>query len=174
MENMLNSINLLIHILAAVFCVAAPFYQLRWVKRRGKLGKQLIYSFDRVMESVLNMQVKLCFVLINILILTGIAFPIIYYSFHGEWRDVTKIALVVFYAKAGLALIGLAINTHSVFLLNPVIQETFASFTPDEQPPDELLSRFWKLRAQRKMTCQLCFVLALIIVTITPLLRFYK
>ncbi len=174
MENILFSINLDIHILAAIFCVAAPFYQLRWVKRRGKLGKPLIFSFDRVMESVLDLQVKLCFALIITLILSGIAFPLIHYGFHGSWKEVSNIALVIFFTKMVLALIGLAINTHSVFILNPQIQETFAAFTPEEQPPDELLSRFWKLRTQRKMTCQFCFVLALIIVIITPLLRFYK
>jgi hypothetical protein len=46
MENILYTINLTIHVLAAIFCVAAPFYQLRWVKLRGKLGHPIIYPFD--------------------------------------------------------------------------------------------------------------------------------
>ena len=35
MENVLYSINLVIHIMAAILCVAAPFYQLRWLKLGG-------------------------------------------------------------------------------------------------------------------------------------------
>ena len=52
MENILYSVNLAIHVLAAIFCVAGPFYQLRLVKLRGKLGYPLIYPFDRVMENI--------------------------------------------------------------------------------------------------------------------------
>jgi hypothetical protein len=174
MENILYTINLDIHILASILCVAGPFYQLLWVRRRGKLGHPLIYPFDRVMESVLSLQPKLCFGFIIILILTGFAFPLIHYGFHGKLRDVSNLSLTVFYAKTVLAFIGLAIVTHSVFILAPQIAKTFATFTPDKQPPDEVLNRFWALRAKRKMLCQFCFILALIIVIITPILRFYK
>lgn len=48
MENVLYCINLAIHVLAAIFCVAAPFYQLRLVNLRGKLGYPIIYDLDRV------------------------------------------------------------------------------------------------------------------------------
>jgi hypothetical protein len=174
MENILYSINLAIHILATIFCVAGPFYQLLWVRRRGKLGRPLIYQFDRVMESVLSLQPKLCFAFIITLIVTGFAFPLIHYVFHGEWKKVSDLSLIIFSAKAILAFIGLSIVTHSVWILAPQIAKTFATFSPEKQPPDELLNRFWTLRAKRKMLCQFCFVLALIIVIITPILRFYK
>jgi len=173
-ENILYSINLAIHILATIFCVAGPFYQLLWVRRRGKLGHPLIYPFDRVMESVLSLQPKLCFAFIITLILTGFAFPLIHYGFHGAWREVSGLSLMIFSAKAILAFIGLAIVTHSVWILAPQIANTFATFSPEKQPSDELLNRFWVLRAKRKMLCQFCSVLALIIVIITPILRFYK
>jgi hypothetical protein len=174
MENILYSINLTIHILAAIFCVAAPFYQLRWVKLRGKLGHPIIYPFDRVLENVLDFQVKLCFALISTLIITGFIFPLIHYSFHGSWGEVSDLILYIFSAKAILAFIGLAINSHGVFILNPEIQRTFATFTPGEDPPDELLNKFWALRGLRKKLCAFCFCLALVIVVITPILRFYK
>jgi hypothetical protein len=174
MENILYTINLTIHILAAIFCVAAPFYQLRWVKLRGKLGHPIIYPFDRVLENVLDFQVKLCFGLIATLIISGFFFPLIHYGFHGQWRQVSTFILYVFAAKAVLAAIGLAINTHGVFILNPEIQRTFATFSATEQPPDELLNKFWALRGLRKKLCAFCFCLALIIVVITPILRFYK
>ncbi|KKK67059.1 hypothetical protein LCGC14_2957870, partial [marine sediment metagenome] len=109
MENVLYSINLAIHILAAILCVAGPFYQLRWVKLRGKLGYPLIYPFDKVVESVLSLQPRLCFTFIIILIITGFAFPLIHYGFHGEWREVSNLSLAIFSAKTILALIGLSI-----------------------------------------------------------------
>lgn len=174
MENILYSINLTIHVLASIFCVAAPFYQLRWVKLRGKLGHPIIYPFDRVLENVLDFQVKLCFALISTLIITGFIFPLIHYGFHGQLREVSNLVLYVFAAKAILAFVGLAINTHGVFILNPEIQRTFAAFTPNEDPPDELLNKFWALRSMRKKLCAFCFCLALVIVVITPILRFYK
>ena len=42
------SINLAIHVLAAILCVAGPFYQLRLVKLRGKLGYPIIYDLDLI------------------------------------------------------------------------------------------------------------------------------
>ncbi len=174
MENILYSINLAIHVLAAIFCVAAPFYQLRWVKLRGKLGFPLIYPFDRVMENVLSLQVKLCFAFILTLIATGFAFPLIHYGFHGQMREASGLVLSIFSAKTILAFFGLAINIHGVWILDPQIQKTFATFSPNEQPPDELLNRFWVLRGRRKKICTFCFCLALVIVVITPILRFYE
>ena len=174
MENVLYSINLAIHVLAAIFCVAGPFYQLRLVKLRGKLGYPLIYDLDRVMENILSLQPRLCFTFIVILIVTGFTFPLIHYGFHGEWREVSNLPLAIFTAKTILAFAGLAINIHGVWILDPEIQKTFATFSPGSQPPDELLNRFWALRATRKRICQFCFALALTIVMITPILRFYK
>ena len=174
MENLLYSINMAIHLLAAIFCVAGPFYQLRLVKLRGKLGYPIIYPFDRVMENILSLQPKLCFSFIVTLIITGFAFPLIHYAFHGEWREASDLSLAIFAAKTILAFIGLAINIHGVWILDPEIQKTFATFSPTEQPPDELLNRFWALRTTRKKFCQFCFGLALTIVIITPILRFYK
>ncbi len=48
MENVMYSINLAIHVLAAIFCLSGPFYQLRLVKLRGKLGYPIIYDLDLV------------------------------------------------------------------------------------------------------------------------------
>ncbi len=174
MENLLYSINLAIHVLAAIFCVAGPFYQLRLVKLRGKLGYPLIYDLDRIMENILSFQPRLCFAFIVTLIVTGFTFPLIHYGFHGEWREVSNLPLAIFIAKTILAFIGLAINIHGIWILDPEIQKTFATFSPANQPPDELLNRFWALRTTRKRLCSVCFGLALTIVIITPILRFYK
>lgn len=174
MENILYSVNLAIHVLAAIFCVAGPFYQLRLVKLRGKLGYPLIYPFDRVLENILSLQPRLCFAFIITLIITGFNFPLIHYAFNGEWREASSLALTTFSVKTILAFIGLAITIHGIWILDPKLQKTFASFSPTEQPPDELLNRFWALRSLRKRICQTCFGIALVIVVITPILRFYK
>jgi hypothetical protein len=138
------------------------------------LGYPIIYPFDRVVENVLSLQPRLCFAFISILIITGFTFPLIHYAFHGEWREVSNFVLTIFSAKTILAFIGLAINIHGVWILDPEIQKTFATFSPTEQPRDEILNRFWALRTTRKRTCQFCLGLALTIVIITPILRFYK
>ena len=125
-------------------------------------------------KSYLSLQPRLCFTFIVTMIVTGFAFPLIHYAFHGQWRETSELSLIIFSAKTILAFIGLSITIHGIWILDPEIQKTFATFTPGEQPSDELLNRFWALRATRKKLCQFCFGLALTIVTITPILRFYK
>lgn len=174
MENILYTLNLGIHIIAAAFCVSAPLYQLRWVKLRRKLGRPIVFPFDKAMENVLGLQPKLCIGFIITLILTGLAFPLIHHSFHGEWQDTTDISLIAFHAKTFLTFLGLSIVLYSALVIDPQTQRTFASFFPNKQPPNELLNRFWELRARRALFCNICFVLALLIMAITPVLRFYK
>ena len=48
MENVMYSINMAIHVLVAIFCVAGSFYQLRLVMLRGKLIYPIIYDLDLV------------------------------------------------------------------------------------------------------------------------------
>ena len=174
MENLLYTVNLAVHCLAAIGCVAGPFYQLRLVKLRGKVGQNLIYPFDRVMENILSLQPRLCFAFILILIATGFAFPAIHRVFQGAWMAASELSLWIFSAKTILALIGLGIVIHGIWVLDPEIQRIFARFRPEHDPPDELLNRFWALRAKRRSLCRVCFVLAVTIVLITPILRFYK
>ncbi len=59
MESILYTINLVIHILAAVACAAAPFYQLRMVNERGKHGRAIIYSYDQSIERNLIVRLNL-------------------------------------------------------------------------------------------------------------------
>ena len=46
MENVMY--YLAIHVLAAISCVVGPFYQLRLIKLRGKLGYPTIHDLDLV------------------------------------------------------------------------------------------------------------------------------
>ncbi|MDO8539684.1 MAG: hypothetical protein Q7S40_04525 [Opitutaceae bacterium] len=173
MENILYAINLVLHILAAVACAAAPFYQLRMVNERGKHGRAIIYGYDQSIERILSVQPRLCFAFIVVLIVTGFAFPVIYYAFHGHWRETSSLALVAFTVKTALVCGGFSIVLYGMLKIDPKVQALFARIKPDEQPPKELLDEFWAWRAKRKFFCKICFWLAVAILVVTPLLRFY-
>jgi hypothetical protein len=175
MESGLYALNLMVHIVAAVGCVAAPFYQLRMVNLRGKLfgAGNLVHPVDQLMERILSAQPRLCFVLILTLLATGLLFPVIDYGFNGHLTQVTSVDWVVGSLKALLALTGLGIVAYGIKVVDPQIQGLFGSFQPDAEPPAEDLARFWTLRKYRKKLCTVCFWLGLSIVLITPVMRFF-
>lgn len=173
MEDILYTISLVLHILAAVACAAAPFYQLRMVNERGKHGRAIIYDYDRSIERILSVQPRLCFEFIVLLIITGFAFPVIYYAFHSHWRETSSLALAAFTVKTLLVFAGFGIVLYGLYAIDPKIQVLFAQIKPDAQPPQELLDEFWFWRIKRKKFCKVCFGLAVAILVITPLLRFY-
>lgn len=173
MENILYTINLTLHILAAVACAAAPFYQLRMVNERGRHGRAIIYGYDQSIERILSVQPRLCFAFILVLIVTGFAFPVIHRLFHGEWRAVGGLAFAAFTVKAALVFAGFGIVLYGMLKIDPKVQALFAQIRPDAQPPKELLDEFWAWRARRKRFCQFCYGLAVAILVVTPILRFY-
>ena len=173
MEDILYTINLVIHILAAVACAAAPFYQLRMVNERGKHGRAIIYDYDQSIERILSVQPRLCFAFIVVLTATGFAFPLIYYAFHGHWRGTSALALAAFMVKSLLVFGGFGIVLYGLYAIDPKVQALFAQIKPDAQPPKELLDEFWTWRIKRKKFCKVCFGLAVAILVVTPILRFY-
>ncbi|MCX6943681.1 MAG: hypothetical protein NT173_02780 [Opitutales bacterium] len=173
MENILYTINLVLHILAAVACAAAPFYQLRMVNERGKHGRAIIYDYDQSIERILSVQPRLCFAFILVLIATGFAFPVIYYAFHGHWRETSALALAAFAIKSTLVFGGFGVVLYGMLKIDPKVQALFAQIKPDAQPPQALLDEFWAWRAKRKKFCKFCYGLAVAILLITPILRFY-
>ncbi len=173
MENAIYTINLVVHILAAVACAAAPFYQLRMVNERGKHGRAIIYPYDASIERILSVQPRLCFAFIIVLIATGFAFPVIYHAFHGHWRETSSLALATFTLKTLLVFAGFGLVLYGLVVIDPKIRALFAQIKPDVQPPPALLDEFWAWRKRRKFFCKICFGLAVAILVITPLLRFY-
>jgi hypothetical protein len=75
--------------------------------------------------------------------------------------------------KSVLALIGLGIVVYGIRVVDPQIQSLFATFSVDAEPDADNVSRFWSLRLKRKKLCQKCLWLAVAILVITPILRFY-
>ncbi len=173
MENLIYTINLAVHNIALVLCAAAPFYQLRMVAKRQRFGKKIFYEMDSLMEEILSQQPKLCFAFILILITSGFGFPLIHYAFHGAFRATSTLAYIALSLKTLLVLVGLGIVIYGMTTIDKRIQALFKTFAPGVQPEPEALSRFFSLRATRRKWCKVCFVLAMAILVITPILRFY-
>ena len=174
MESILYAVNLLLHILAAIGCAAAPFYQLRMVKMRGAYGTDnVLFPLDDMIERILSVQPRLCLGFLAVLIATGLAFPVIDYAFHGHLSQVTHVDWIVGTAKTVLTLAGTGLVIYGIKVVDPKIQGIFRTFTPGVEPPQEDVARFWALRRSRKKHCQTCFAIALAILFITPVLRFF-
>ncbi|OFX14716.1 MAG: hypothetical protein A2Z18_10030 [Armatimonadetes bacterium RBG_16_58_9] len=173
MEEFLYTVNLAIHNLLLVACAAAPFYQLRMVSKRATFGKRIIYEYDKSIEDLLSVQPKLCFWFIVGLIASGFAFPLIYYAFHGEWQHRSAFVYAALAVKTILVFIGFGIVSYGMFVIDRQIQGLFRQFSPDAQPPQDQLDRFFALRAKRKKFCTVCLYLAAAILVVTPILRFW-
>ena len=150
MENVLYTLNLAVHNLLFAACAAAPFYQLRMVYKRAKFGKKIFYEMDGLMEEILSQQPRLCFWFIIGLIVTGFSFPIIYYSFHGEFQQRSALVYWALSIKTLLVIVGFGIVNYGMFVIDKQIQEIFKTFKSNEQPPAEDLQKFFTLRTKRR------------------------
>lgn len=173
MENLIYVILLVIHNIALVGCAAAPFYNLRLVNQRAQFGQKVFYQLDKVVEDAIQGLEPYCWTFIILLFVTGFGFPITYYVFHGELREISSIAFVAFLLKHLFVLGMVIIAFYISFSINPRIREAFLKFTPDKTPDEEISKQFFSFRAKRKKLCKICFVFALLILVISPVLRFY-
>jgi len=171
-ENLIYIILLAIHNIALVGCVAAPFYNLRLVNQRAQFGQKVFYQLDKVVEDTIQGLEPYCWTFIILLFITGFGFPLTYYIFHGELKKVSSAATVAFLIKhlfvLGMVIIALIIS----FSINPKIREVFSKFNPEITPNEEMAKQFFSLRARRKKLCKICFIFALLILIVTPILRF--
>ncbi|MCP4230030.1 MAG: hypothetical protein GY771_07760 [bacterium] len=173
MENIINVFLLAVHNIALVGCVAAPFYNLKLVNQRGKHGQKLYYELDKVVEDTIQGNEPYCWAFIILLYATGFAFPFVYYAFHGQFSEFSTIALVAFIVKHVFVFGIVAIAFYITFMVNPKIKALFATFKPDATPADGDASSFFALRATRKKLCKICFAFGIIILLVSPILRFY-
>lgn len=173
MESFFYSINQAVHNLLLVACAAAPFYQLRMVSKRAKFGKKIYFEMDSMIEEILSRQPRLCFWFIIGLVVTGFAFPLIYYGFHGELQQQTPLVYWTLSIKVFLVFLGFGIVNYGMFVIDKQIQGIIKNVQPNEQPPDDVLKKFFALRAKRKKFCTVCLVLAIAILVISPILTFY-
>jgi hypothetical protein len=125
-------------------------------------------------ERILSTQSRFCLGNLVVLVTTGVGFPVIDYAFHGTLTQVTHVDWVVGTMKTVLTFAGMGLVLYGIKVVDPRIQGLFRTFTPGVEPPAEDVARFWALRRSRKKHCQSCFAIALVILTITPVLRFYR
>lgn len=173
MEKAIYSVLLALHNIALVGCVAGPFYMARIVKARAKYEKKIIYNMDRLEEDVITTQPMICFFMIIVLYATGIGFPVVHHFFHGQLRETGTVAMAAFWLKQALVLGMVAIQFYGAFVLNPKLIEIFARFKEGEAPgPDDEIE-FFSTRALRKKWCDRCLVLGILVLAVTPLIRWF-
>lgn len=173
MENSIYTMILILHNIALVGCAAAPFYNLRLVTRRGQFGQKVFYELDKVVEDTIQGLEPYCWGFIITLFVTGFGFPVTHYLFHGKIKDFTTTVLVAFILKHILVIGMVALAFCITFFTNPKIKEIFLKFSPGVLPSEELSKQFFILRARRRRLCKICFVLALLVLIVSPILRFY-
>lgn len=172
MENLIYTLLLILHNIALVGCAAAPFFNLRLVNQRAQFGRKVFYQLDKVVEDTIQGLEPYCWTFIIVLYATGFGFPVVYYAFHGQLKDFSSIAFSAFLLKHifVLGMVGLAF--YITFFINPKIREAFFKFSPQTPPPEDIAEQFFSWRAKRKKLCKICFVFAILVLVVSPVLRF--
>ncbi len=172
MENVIYCVLLAFHNLAMVMCVAGPFYMGRIVAARKKHGKKLIYSLDSVVEDVITSQPMLCWLAIIVLFATGFGFTAVHVLLHGQIKEVSTLTMAAFGVKHVFVVGIVAILFYGTFVINPKLKELFAKFKEGEPPDPETEKEFFALRGVRKKWCDRCLVLGVLVLLLSPILRF--
>ena len=173
MENLIYVALLAIHSIALVGCAAAPFYNLRLVNQRAQFGQKVFFQLDKVVEDTIQGLELYCWGFLILLFATGFGFPVTYYAFHGKVKEFSPAVFWAFLVKHIFVLGMAGIALYIAFVINPKISAAFSKFSPDGSAPEEEARRFFALRAKRKRLCKICFVFAVLILAISPVLRFY-
>jgi uncharacterized membrane protein len=171
MEKTLYMLLLAAHNIAAVLCVAAPFYMSRISNARSKYDKRVIYDMDRLMEDVITTQPQICWAALITLVITGSGFPFVHYLFYGAFKELTMIGWIALAVKLS-AIGGMAFILYwGTFIYNPRLKDLFAKFEPDSKPDPDIEQEFFALRKLRKFWCERCWNLGLIVLVATAILR---
>ena len=171
MEELTNTVLLAMHNIAAVLCVAGPFYMARIVKARSRYEKRIIHEMDRLMEDVITTQPPICFAALIVLVVTGFAFPAVHYAFHGAIKGLITLGWIALGVKL-IAVFGMAIIFYwGTFIFNPKLKEQFARLQANKHPDPQHEQVFFALRARRKYWCDRCWNLGLIVLVTSAVLR---
>ena len=171
-EQLVHSLLLALHNLAAAGCAAAPFYNRALVVKRGQYGPKLHYELDKVVEDTLQGNAPYCIAFIGVLVATGVAIPLNYLLFHGALRPLHAVALVALVVKLLLILALIAIMVVIFFRINPRLRDLFARFAPGQAPEAAQEQEFFALRARRRLLCERCLVLAAGVLVASAFLAF--
>ena len=170
MEKLTYMVLLAVHNIAAVACVAGPFYMARIVKARSRYEKRIIRDMDQLMEDVITTQPPICWVALIVLVATGLAFPAVHYAFHGTFKELTALGWIALGTKL-VAVAGTAVILYwGAFVFNPKLKEFFARLKAEGVPDPKLEGEFFALRARRKYWCDRCLNLGVIVLIASAVL----
>ena len=171
MEKLIYMTLLAVHNIAAITCVAGPFYMARIVKARSRSEKRIIHDMDRLMEDVITSQPPICWAALIVLVATGFAFPAVHYLFHGMFKGLTTVGWIALGLKLA-AVAGMAVILYGgTFIFNPKLKELFARFKSEDAPDPKVEQEFFALRARRKYWCDRCWNLGVIVLIASAILR---
>ena len=171
MEDVTYMILLAAHNVAAVACVAGPFYMARIVRARSRYEKRVIHSMDRLMEDVITTQPPICWAALIALVATGFAFPAVHLLFHGTIKNLTVVGWTALGIKL-MAVLGMGTIIYwGTFVFNPKLKELFARFPADGPSDAGVQQEFFALRGRRKYWCDRCWNLGVVVLIASAVLR---
>ncbi len=171
MEELTYMFLLATHNIAAVACVAGPYYMARITTARSRYEKRIIYDMDRLMEDVITSQPPICWAALIALVATGFSFPAVHYLFHGAFKGMTTLGWVSLGMKLAAVAGMVTIIYWGTFVFNPKLKELFARFNSVEHPDPKLEGEFFTLRARRRFWCERCWNLGLVVLITSAILR---
>ncbi len=114
----------------------------------------------------------LCWLAIIVLFATGFGFQVVHLLFHGQLKEMSTVGLVAFGVKHAFVLGIVGILFYGTFIINPKLKELFSKFKEGEAADPETEKAFFALRGVRKKWCDRCLVLGVLVLLVSPVLRF--
>ena len=170
MQDLILAVSYWLHSVAAVIWIGGITFILFIAipASRQVLGTEA----GRLMGEISKRFTPLANYCIILLVITGILMTGLNKQFSGVETFKNNWTLIL--AVKHIFVLGMVAMAGTIeFTINPKIREVFSKFSPDAQPQEELVNKFFGLRAKRKKLCKICFVFAILILVISPVLRFY-
>ncbi|RJQ31842.1 MAG: hypothetical protein C4562_05225 [Actinobacteria bacterium] len=172
MEQLLLTVNMIVHLFVTVAFIGGPFYMLLVTGNRKKMGPDFDYPMDRYLENIIEGQPLRCFIYLFLLVLTGFFFPAIHYLFQGSFKELTTLALYAIVIKHFLILIAFSVMLYMYFGPATKVREIMGTITPDKKPDRSVVDTLFFWRAKRRALCKTIFIIQIGIIIFTAILRF--
>ena len=154
METLYSLVKFL-HILTVIF-MAAPLYSLIIVNERALFSKEMVYTLDRYMETIIGKNAVRCFIFQLTALATGL-----WLVGHLEWAWNTVLVLKFVLLIALMILLSIV---H--FGIQPKIERLFGQIQ-DDPIPAQTASAVKRLRLYRKRFAAFCLFILMVIVLIS-------
>ena len=144
-----------LHILTVIF-MAAPLYSLIIVNERALFSKEMVYSVDRYMETMIGKNAIRCFIFQLTALVTGL---LLLWHLGWPWN-------VVFVLKLALLFALMILLSIVHFGIQAKIEDYFGRIQGDPISA-EIASNIKRLRGYRKRLATLCLFILIVIVLIS-------